>query len=132
MANKGCWKNWAIVIPCGCGGAILLVLAIIGIVVTVAMGAIKNTEPYQQGVALAQENARVIEVLGNPVEPGWFLSGNVSVNDASGEASFSVPLEGPEGEATLYIEAEKSAGEWVLDRAVVETESGERIDLLEE
>jgi hypothetical protein len=133
MAKQGCWKNWAIVVPCGCGAALVVVAAIIFGIVMAAMGTIKTTAPYQQGVALAQHHPAVIEALGNPVEPGWFLSGNINTSGSSGDADFSVPLQGPEGEGTLYIKATREAGEWTLTKAEVRPDDGgERIDLLEE
>jgi hypothetical protein len=41
-----------------------------------------------------------------------------------------IPLSGPKGKATLYVEAMKSADIWVFQTMVVKIEkTGERIDL---
>ena len=131
MAKKGCWKNWAIVVPCGCGTALVVGAAIVFGIAMVAMGAIKSTTPYQEGLALAERHPQVIEALGNPVEPGWLLSGNVNISGSSGEADFSVPLKGPEGKGTLYIKATKETDEWTVHLAEVKVDGGDRIDLLD-
>jgi Cytochrome oxidase complex assembly protein 1 len=47
-----------------------------------------------------------------------------------GEANPSIPLSGPKGKATLYVEAKKSADTWFFQTMVVKIErNGERIDL---
>ena len=49
---------------------------------------------------------------------------------ATGEANLSIPLSGPKGKATLYVEAKKSADVWLFQTMVVKIEkTGERIDL---
>ena len=41
-----------------------------------------------------------------------------------------MPLKGPQGKATLYVVAEKSAGRWSYEVLELEVEAtGERIDL---
>ena len=131
--KKGCWKNWAVVVPCGCGAAVVLVALVIFGIVMVAMGTLKNTWPYQEGVDRAVRHQEVIEALGNPVEPGWMISGNINTSDSGGQAEFSVPLKGPDGEGKLYIKAVKEAGEWSFVYAEVKVEGrAERIDLLQE
>jgi len=58
------------------------------------------------------------------------VSGNSNVNGPTGEANLSIPLSGPKGKATLYVEAKKSADLWMFRTMVVKIEkTGERIDL---
>jgi hypothetical protein len=118
-------------VPCGCGIALLIVGVIIGGVLFLAFGALKDSAPYQESVEQAVRHPEVIEALGNPVEPGWQLSGNLNVSGPSGEAEFSVPLKGPQGKGTLYVEATRRAGEWTVHLAEVEVQGrDQRIDLL--
>jgi hypothetical protein len=44
--------------------------------------------------------------------------------------NLSIPLRGPKGKATLYVEAKKSADLWMFQTMVVKIEkTGQRIDL---
>jgi hypothetical protein len=61
-----------------------------------------------------------------------FVTGNIHVSGASGDAGLSIPLSGPNGEATLFVEARKSAGRWTYSTLIVEIKATQqRIDLLE-
>jgi len=81
----------------------------------------------------AREHPAVVEAIGERIEAGWLVSGNIHVNGPSGEADLSVPLEGPRGSGTLYIGADKIAGEWVFERMEVEVAGkAERVNLLDE
>lgn len=81
----------------------------------------------------AQNNKDVIEALGTPVDPGFFVTGAMEVSGPSGHADLAIPLSGPQGEGTLYVKAEKIAGQWEMRRLEVEVEGhAERIDLLSE
>jgi hypothetical protein len=65
-----------------------------------------------------------------------FATGIIKQSDAykialaRAQANLSIPLSGPKGKATLYVEAMKSADLWVFQTMVVKIEkTGERIDL---
>lgn len=118
----------------GCLGGCLLVLLLIGGCVGLIGGGLffgmRSSDAYQQALAAAQSDPRLIEALGEPIESGWLVSGSISVNGATGDADLAIPIEGPKGKAKLYVEATKSAGSWEFLRleAVVE-ETGEHIEL---
>ena len=93
---------------------------------------IKESEAYTEAIAIAQQDPRVIEVLGEPIEPGFFLSGSVNFSGSTGEADIQIPLSGPKGSATLYVVAHRSAGEWEFERLEVDgMEFPRRVDLLD-
>ena len=94
------------------------------------MGSLKQSGAYTSGLEMATSDPRVQEALGEPIEAGWIVSGSVSVNGGSGEAELSVPLQGSKGAGTLYLEADKSAGDWDFDVAKVDV-NGSKIDLLD-
>ena len=75
--------------------------------------ALKNSAPYQTGVQRAEQNAQVVYVLGSPVTETWWLKGHVSDNGRSGSAYLAIPIEGPKGKGTLYVDAYKSRGTWI-------------------
>jgi len=118
-------------VPTGCcltplllGGACLAFLVI------VVFGALKQTDVYKMAVARAKSDSRVIAALGTPIEEGWYLSGNTSVNNGSGNADLSIPISGPKGKGTIYAVATKSGGEWSYSKLNVKIDStGETIDL---
>lgn len=95
-----------------------------------AMGVLKQTDVYKTALARAQANPAVIEAIGSPISQTGIVSGNSNVNGAIGEVNLCIPLRGPKGKATLYLEAKKSADIWYYQTMQVKVEkTGERIDL---
>jgi len=124
-------RNWKWLLPLGCLAPIVALALFVGGIVLVVGGAIRTSDPFNVGVQRARESPDVVASLGEPIEVGWLISGNINVNGPSGEANLSIPLTGPKGAATLYVVAEKSAGEWVFERLEVEIEgASDRVDLL--
>ncbi len=124
-------RNWKWAVPLGCLGTIVMFVGFIAAIFMVVMGAMRTSDAYQIAMSSAREHPAVIDALGEPIEVGWFVSGNINVNGASGEANLSVPLNGPRGSGTLYIVADKVAGEWIFERMEVAfADSGERVNLL--
>ncbi|MCP3963282.1 MAG: hypothetical protein GY719_36035 [bacterium] len=121
-------RRW--VIPVGCLGFPTAIGCFIFVVLFAVFAGIKASDAYSQPVALATGHAEVTAVLGSPVAPGWFVTGSINVNGPTGDANIAVPLSGPEGRGTLYVVAEKSAGQWSYEVLEVEVEAtGERIDI---
>lgn len=108
---------------------VLFLASLVGLIVVVAMGAMRSSEVYATAVARAQNHPALIERLGAPIETGFFTSGSVSVENSSGEADLQIPLEGPLGEATLYVVATKRAGRWSYSTMQAQPATGEAIDL---
>lgn len=130
--SGGWWsRNWKWFVPTGCcltplvlGGAFAAFL------ILVVFGAMKQSDVYKMAVARAKADQRVTNALGTPINEGLFLSGNTSVNGASGDADLSIPISGPRGKGTIYAVATKSAGDWTYSKLVVKIDStGETIDL---
>ena len=87
------------------GGLLMLVLSL-------TVGLMRSSGAYQQAVAAARADETVTETLGTPIEEGFFVAGEIQLTNDSGFANLSIPISGPDGEATIYVEAEKSAGDW--------------------
>jgi len=123
-------RNWKWVVPIGC---LVPVLCIAGFVLAIfyfVMGVVKESDAYKTALARAQANRAVVEAIGSPISQTGIVSGNSNVNGATGEANLSIPLRGPKGKATLYVEAKKSADIWYFQTMVLKIEkTGERIDL---
>ena len=124
-------RNWKWVVPVGLVTPVLLCGAPIALILSVVFGAIKSSDVYTHSLATARANEHVKATLGEPVEPGFMLSGNININGPSGNANLAIPLSGPKASATLYVVAEKRAGKWEYSTMEVAPEGqGERIDLL--
>ena len=123
-------RNWKWVVPVGC---LLPVLFLGGCALAIfffATGVLKQTDAYKTALVRAQANPAVIEAIGSPISQTGIVSGNSNVNGATGEANLSIPLRGPKGKATLYVEAKKSTDIWYFQTMVVKIgKTGERIDL---
>ncbi len=127
-------RNWKWALPVGCllpilvcgGGFAVLFLAIFGAV----SGAVKSSEPYQEAMSRARANPEVVAALGEPIEPGWMISGNISVSGPSGNVDVSIPISGPKGSGTLYVVGTRAAGRWQYQTMDVEIPGrAGRIDL---
>lgn len=132
---KSSWfgRNWIWVLPLGCVTTLLALVAFVAGLIALLFGAMTRSDVYQHALEAARSSPAVIEALGEPIESGWYLTGNIHVSGSSGEADIAIPISGPEGKGTVYAVATKSAGEWEYERLEVELgEGGERIDLRSE
>jgi hypothetical protein len=123
-------RNWKWVVPVGC---LLPVLFLAGCAVAIfffVIGALKQSDVYKTALTRAQTNPAVIEAIGSPISQTGIVSGSSNVSGATGEANLSIPLSGPRGKATLYVEAKKSADVWLFQTLVVKIQNtGQQIDL---
>ena len=132
--RPGWWsRNWKWVVPVGCLTIILLFAAFVGAIVFLIFGSMKQSDVYKEAIARAQRDPIIAEKLGSPIKPGMFITGNININGPSGEAKIAIPIAGPKGSGTIYVEATKSAGRWNYQLMQVAL-AGEdtRIDLLKD
>jgi hypothetical protein len=130
--GKSSWlgRNWKWVVPLGCVSLLALFVAFIAGIVLVVFGFIRQSDVYQYALERASSNEAVVEALGEPVGPGWYVSGSIDVEGGSGSADLAIPISGPSGKGTIFVVARKSAGLWEYDVLEVEVEGrGERIVL---
>ena len=109
-------------------GASLLVS--LGGIVFAVVGLTRSSDVYRMAVTLARSAPAVAKALGEPIGEGYFTTGSIRVSGPSGHASLAIPLSGPQGSGTVFVEGTKSLGEWSLSRVVFASASNERIDLL--
>jgi Cytochrome oxidase complex assembly protein 1 len=124
--SSGCLK-WGLI---GCGTIIILGGIFVAAIVLIVFGAIKSTDAYRGARARVESDPRVIEALGSPVEAGWWMSGNVRVENRRGSADFSFPVHGPKGRADVHVVATKEADRWNYSELTVTPANGPPIDLL--
>jgi hypothetical protein len=114
----------------GCGIAVVGLVAFIAFIAIVAVGAMRHSTPYEEALHRAQNDPRVIALLGSPVTPGLFTSGSINTHNRDGDARLDIPLRGPKGKATLRVVGTKARGRWTYDQMLVTPKSGAEIDLL--
>jgi len=124
-------RSWKWFVPVGCLSMVLMAGVFVAGVVYLAFGSIKSSSVYQEAMTKTRSNAAVIREMGEPIEPGWLLSGQISVNGASGRADLRIPVSGPKKSGTVYAIATKKLGKWDFHALEVEVEGdGKRINLL--
>jgi hypothetical protein len=133
-SNDNWWtRNWKWFVPVGCLSMMLLFAAGIFLVMSFVFGLIKSSDPYGQAMLRARASHAVIEAFGSPIKEGFFTSGSINETGPSGTAQLAIPISGPKGSGTIYLEAQESAGLWTFSKLEVEVEkTGRRIDLLTE
>lgn len=114
----------------GCGAMFLMAVAVIGFIVVVVFGSMRTSTPYREAVARAQSDPRVLELLGSPVQPGYWFSGSINSQNRDGNATFDIPISGPKGKATLRVVGVKQRGRWTYSEMIVTPPAGPEIDLL--
>jgi len=130
--QKNWWsRNWKWFVPTGCLTMLLACAGFVTLIFSIVLGSLKSSDVYNESLAKARTNAQVTAALGTPVEPGFWVSGNISVENSSGQADLSIPVSGPNGTGTIYVTATKSAGRWNYSTMICEiSSSGNRINLL--
>ena len=123
-------RNWKWVVPVGCLTPLLLVGGCVAGIVFFVFSAIKGTDLYEDAVVRAQNDPRVVEALGGPVEAGWWVTGSVNVEGHRGTADFSVPLLGTRKRGTLDVAGTRDGGEWNYSTLRVRVEDGPVIELI--
>jgi hypothetical protein len=77
-----------------------------------------------------RSNERVQRAIGEPITPGWLVSGSVQISGSKGNARLLIPISGPKGQAEIVVVATRSEGRWTYAELAVQVQgSGERIVL---
>lgn len=114
----------------GCATGLLILICGV-LVVGLVFGLMRSSDVYKQAVAEVQAHPDAIRALGEPIKPGFFVSGSISAGGSSGTADFTIPVSGSRDKGTVHVIATKSNGEWQLTLLELETKKyPDRIDLL--
>lgn len=117
-------KKWAI------SGLVFWVVVLPAFIFMIE-GIMKNSEAYKMSLATVQNNPQVIEVIGSPIESGFFVSGSVQTSGSSGEAELNYKIIGPNGEGITYVAAKKKLGKWnIVELATYFEDIDKRIDII--
>jgi len=94
----------------------LLLIGLIGVfgagVFSLVEASFRNSAVYQEALARARQNSQVKDRVGAPLQPGRVLQGQLNTSGSSGTARMAIPVTGPRGKATIYLDARKVSGNW--------------------
>lgn len=122
-------KNWFWVIPVVIVGIAGVIFAFIISVMTI----MKQSDVYQEALSIAKSDRVLVEELGSPINEGTFITGNINLNNDSGNANLNIPVSGPKGGANLFVVAYKDEGNWKYDMLMAKVKgNGKEINLLKE
>jgi hypothetical protein len=111
-------------VPVGCLGALVVFVGGITLFAAVVYGGVtavmRSSEPFQEALARAQASPEVTSALGEPIEVGFWLSGNINSSGSSGHVDLSIPISGPKQSGTIYVVGTKSAGTWRYTKMEIE------------
>ena len=124
--SSGCLKAFLI----GCGILIVLGIGAIVALVFFVFGVIKRTDVYRDALDKVRADQRVVAALGQPINPGFWVSGNVDVKNERGTADFTFPVSGPKGNAKVHVVAATDGQKWEYTELVVTPASGPPINVL--
>lgn len=99
----------------GCGGCMLAVVLLFGFCVILSFGVlyvIGQSGPGDIAFEAAKKSEILREALGEPMEKGWLVNGNVSINNDTGNADLTIPVSGPKGSASVHAVATMVDGVW--------------------
>ena len=117
LREKTWWgRNWKWMVPLLAFAGLALFIGCILAFVFGISGVMKNSDPYQHTVALAKNTPAVIDALGTPITEGFMPVGKINVSSVngrgSGTAKLLITLKGPESDATITVDAEKTEDVW--------------------
>jgi hypothetical protein len=96
-----------------------LVVLVPGCVVAIMAG-MKHSDAYTFSLNEIRRNPEVRTVLGEPLETGLFVTGEININNADGNANIQYTVRGPKGTGEAFVRATRQYSQWALDEVVVD------------
>lgn len=100
-------RKWAIAGLC----AWAFILFMLAALTYSVFGLIKSSDAYKLSLNDAITDQRVIELMGEPIKPGFFVTGSVHLSGSSGDANLSIPISGPKCSGKIITKMIKQ-GDW--------------------
>jgi len=80
----------------------------------------------------AQSSAKMVALLGVPMQPGWPIHGTLVTHKGFGSADLRIPLAGPRGQGTLVEWAQRRQAKWHICSLVFHASNGTTLILVED
>lgn len=96
----------------GCGCAAIVIIGICGAAAAFIgfSKLLKNNTPYTDSIAAAQNSPAAAVALGEPIEPGFFPTGDISLNNGEGTVDFQIGVSGPKGTGKIFVKGNTESG----------------------
>lgn len=85
-------------------------------------GLLRSSMVYREALVQAQESPCAAQLLGTPLVPGWFASGQVQ--RAAGTAHLEIPVTSTKGDGVLRVTASRRDGTWKIDSLLLVSDHG--------
>ena len=86
---------------------------------------------YIEAVKAARADPHVLQALGEPIQPGWFVTGSIEEQGLSGDANLVIPIAGSRKSGTLYAAAREGNGVWQFYTLAVRVDGDNEIITLQ-
>jgi hypothetical protein len=133
MPRKPSWwtRNWIWFVPVTIVGSFVVCAGCCTGLIFLAFNTIKQMQPYKDAVAAVQGDAQVQTLLGTPLEPSWWVAGEIDESTSGGTANFTFSITGPKGTGWVESKAQKGSSGWVTTALTVRDDaSGQTIDVV--
>ncbi|MEM7185684.1 MAG: cytochrome c oxidase assembly factor Coa1 family protein [Bacteroidota bacterium] len=126
-------RNWKWVVPSGgCLLIIILFIAFAGSLFVGISSMMTDSQAYKDSMEVVAANPQVIDALGEPIETNGMQGGNLSYKNGLNSAELTIPIKGPNGEATIYVAGSGTDDNWSYTLMEVHIDgTNEVINLLE-
>ncbi len=133
VPQPGWWKrNWKWVVPLGgCMTLIVLFVVFMGSIFFGVTSMLEDSAPYQYALEKINKDEEIVATMGSPIEKDGMIQGNIQWTNGKKSAKLSIPVSGPKGKGTLYIDASGEEDEWVYHEIRLEVTDAEEFNLLE-
>ena len=88
---------------------------------------VTSTEAYRDAMRRVRTSPEILEKLGAPVSPGWWISSSRHNEAAAGILEFSLSVSGPRGRGTVACRARLTYREWSFDLLEVKIDGKQEV-----
>lgn len=89
------------------------------------------SKPYEYALEKINHDEQIIDLLGSPIEKDGMVKGNINWHNGEKKAEMKIPIAGPKGTGTLYINASGEGDGWSYHEIRVTVKDNEEFNVLE-
>ncbi len=95
---------------------------------TLAIGTlhlIKSSDVYQMALQEVRSHEQAANILGLPITPGWYVTGNINLENRDGKATLEIPVQGTQQAGIVKMDAIKKDGQWTFNYLILDVEGSD-------